>query len=185
MPGEWPVSPAFMRMQSSTAILRQSKRSRSNGVSLGAKKAGPDSITDMCPEYGKRPPKERGGIDVAKLSVKCETSEGGAISAECSEVKRWSCDQAFPQSPGRLIHPCLGKLAPSSFCRNGSFRFPKVPGGLSGRQRGFRSSHSGEGSKRRCAILLSFGLRRLRSFSRPPLSNDLRSMTTYPDSRNR
>ena len=41
MPGEWPVSPAFMRMQSSTAILRQSKRSRSNGVSLGAKKQAP------------------------------------------------------------------------------------------------------------------------------------------------
>src|SRR5271166_1808419 len=29
----------------------------------------------------------------------------------------------FPEAPCRWLHPYLGRLAPSSFCRNGLFRF--------------------------------------------------------------
>jgi hypothetical protein len=42
-----------------------------------------------------------------------------------------------PESPCRLLHPCLGRLAPSLFCRNGFFRFPDVLG----RQQGLRPGH--------------------------------------------
>src|SRR5271157_3782170 len=66
----------------------------------------------------------------------------------------------FPEAPCRWLHPYLGRLAPSSFCRSGFFRFPDV----SGPQRGLRPGHYGECSKQRCAILLGFGLRRSRPF---------------------
>ena len=87
----------------------------------------------------------------------------------------------FPEAPCRWLHPYLGRLAPSSFCRSGFFsisRRIRTSAGVTPRP--LRRC-----SKQRCAILLGFGLRRSRPFSRPPLGNDIRLVETYPDSRNR
>src|SRR5271165_898035 len=87
----------------------------------------------------------------------------------------------FPESPCRWLHPYLGRLAPSSFCRSGFFSISR------------RIRTSAGVTPRPLRRMLqatmrnSIGLRStpFASFSRPPLCNDIRLVETYPDSRNR
>src|SRR5271165_2678736 len=84
------------------------------------------------------------GPPVATVSRAAAVGEVFADQAPLDRSTRISfrpdVTRLFPESPCRWLHPYLGRLAPSSFCRSGFFRFPDV----SGPQRGLRPGHYGD-----------------------------------------
>ena len=75
--------------------------------------------------------------------------EYSCAGSDCKVLRTWSVDRPprdsfrpdvtrlVPESPCRLLHPCIGRFAPSLFFRIGFFRFPDVLG----RQQGLRPGH--------------------------------------------